>query len=487
MITESLVLALTGGAIGVLLAFWAVSALVSIAPAELPRVDDIGINSQVLVFAVFTSIATGLVFGMAPLVHARRAQPMQALREGGRDTTASETMGKLRPLLISAEVALALVLMVGATLITRTLVAITAVEPGFDQHNVMTFRVAVPGARYAGGDPVVNFHRSLRERIGGLSGVSGAGAVSTLFLSRLPNMASIAVEGGPPRAPGATVESVPFDAVTPDFFDAMRIPLISGRKFSETDRHGSTPVVMVNQAFVRRYFPDGNAIGKRFTFGDGTGNNVSWLEIVGVVADARRSGLVQAPRPEAYFPHAQYQARALTYVVRTNSDPLAMVAPIRSIVHELDPLVPVSDVETLEQSLSESLAARRFIMMLLSGFAALALVLASIGIYGVVAYLVTQRTRELGIRFALGANRASVIRMIVVQSLRNVIPGVAVGIVAALLLSRFLRAQLYGVAPTDATTYIAVGAVLVCTSVLASLLPAVRAARIDPLEALRAD
>jgi predicted permease len=300
-------------------------------------------------------------------------------------------------------------------------------------------------------------------------------------------MAPITIEGAPPRDSDDAVESVPYDAVSMTFFDAMRVPLVSGRHFTASDRDSSTNVVMVNQAFVRRYYPDGNANGKRFTFGDGTGDNVQWFEIVGVVADTRRSGLIEPPRPEAYFPQAQFQARGLTYVVRTAGEPTAMVSAIRGAVRELDPLLPLSAVQTLEQGLAESLAARRFVMLLLTGFAALALVLASIGIYGVVAYLVTQRTRELGIRFALGAHRYDVLRLIVRQSLGHVLPGIIIGTVAALLLTRFLRAQLYGVAPTDPLTFVGVGAVLVGVCVLASLIPAMRAARTDPLTALRQD
>jgi predicted permease len=487
MMTESIVLALAGGALGIAFAIGAVSALVRMAPAELPRTSDIGVDLQVLVFAVIISVATGLLFGMAPLLQARKAHLMHTLREGGRDTSATESLGRLRPALIGAEVAIALVLLVGASLLIRTLAAITAVQPGFDEHNVVTFRVSLPGTRYATDDEVVNFHHSLEERISGLPGVAEVGAISTLFLSRLPTMAPISVEGVQPRGTAEAIESVPYDATSESFFDAMRIPLVSGRSFNATDRSGSTPTVLVNQAFVRRYFPSGDAVGKRFTFGSGTGANVQWLEIVGVVADAHRSGLMQPLRPEAYFPHSQYQTRALTYVVRANADPLALVGPIRSTVRELDPLLPVSQAQTLERSLSDSLAARRFIMTLLTGFALLALVLSAIGIYGVIAYLVAQRRRELGIRLALGAHPGRVIRLIVMQSLRHVVPGVVIGGVAALVLSRFLRAQLFGIAPTDALAFAVAAGTLLTACVLASLVPALRAARTDPLIALRSE
>jgi putative ABC transport system permease protein len=298
-------------------------------------------------------------------------------------------------------------------------------------------------------------------------------------------MAPISLEGAPPRTPDEPVESVPFDAVTAGFFEAMRVPLVSGRGFNALDDMRAPLAIIVNQAFVRRYFPDGNALGRRFTYDDPTGETVRWLEIVGVVADVRRSGLAEPPRPEAYYPHGQFRARGLTFVVRTAGDPLALMPAVRAAVSELDPLLPVADVQTVAQTLAKSLAARRFVMLLLSAFAALALILASIGIYGVVAYLVTQRTREMGIRVALGAHRRDVLRLIIGQSLRNVAPGVVAGGIAALALSRLLRSQLFGVAPSDPLTFAAVAAVLIVVCMVASFVPAVRAARTDPLVALR--
>jgi putative ABC transport system permease protein len=419
------------------------------------------------------------------MIQAKRAELMQILREGGRDTTSGESLGRLRPTLISAEVGLALVLLVGAGLLIRSLAAITAVEPGFEPGNVITFRVALPGARYEPGDPVAAFHAQLHDRLRTLAGVEQVGAASTLFLSRLPNMSSISLEGAPPRQDDEQVESVPYDAVTTGFFDALRIPILAGRNFTNSDDLRGANVVMVNESFVRRYYPDGGALGKRFTFGDPTSDDPQWAEIVGIVRDARRSGLVEPTRPEAYFSHGQFTARALTYVVRTSGDPTALVNSIRAAVRDADPLLPVSAVETIEQSLAESLAARRFVMLLLVGFAALALVLASIGIYGVVAYVVTQRTREMGIRLALGAHRSDVLRLIVGQSMRHVIPGVAIGGLAALGLSRLLRSQLFGIAPTDPLTFAAVASTLLIVCIVASFIPALRAARTDPLVALR--
>jgi predicted permease len=485
MLTESIVLGLIGGGLGILMAVWAVGALLSIAPAELPRTDAITIDTTILAFALIVSIVTGLLFGLAPLFQARRADLMQTLRESGRGTAASETLGRLRPALISAEVGLALVLLIGAGLLMRSLAAVHAVDPGFDPQHALSFRVTLPAARYQAGDPVRIFHGTLQERLRALPGVQEVGGASTLFLSRLPNMSPITLEGAAPRGPDDAVESVPFDAVTPGFFDAMRMRRVAGRGFTLQDVEGATPVVMVNEAFVRRYYPDGKAVGRRFTFDDPTDSTATWPEIVGVVADARRSGLIEAPRPEAYFPHGQFVARGLTYVVRTAGDPLQSMPAVRKAIRDIDPLLAVSAVATVEQTLAESLAARRFVMLLLSGFATLALVLASIGIYGVVGYLVTQRTHEMGIRVALGAHRRDVLWLIVLQSLRHVLPGLLLGGVAAFWLSRFLRNQLFGVAPTDPATFAGVAAVLMGVCVVASLVPALRAARANPLIALR--
>ncbi|MEX1181775.1 MAG: ABC transporter permease [Gemmatimonadota bacterium] len=487
LLTESVVLGVVGGAAGMLLAAWAVSALVAMAPPELPRLENVHVDGAVLAFALFISAATGLLFGIAPLLQAGRTELMTTLREGGREAVAGEGIGRLRPVLISTQIGLALVLLVGAGLLIRSFVALNAVDPGFDTRGALTFRVVLPGARYDTPERMHTFHRELIRRISGIPGVRSAGGASTLFLARLPNMGPILREGDPPVADDEQRESVVLERATPGFFDAMGMTLTRGRGLADTDVAAGTAVGVVNQAFARRYYPDSDPVGRRFTFGSAQDSTANWIEIAGVVADALRSGLAAAPRPEVYLPHAQAPTAGLTIVARADRDPLSLLPAVRSAVAGLDGQLPISAVQTLEQSLAEQLAARRFIMNLLATFAALAALLASIGIYGVVSYLVTQRIRELGVRRALGATHADVMRLVISQSLRHVLPGLGLGVLAALALSRIMASQLFGVSPTDPLTFLAVTAGLLAVAAGATYVPARRAAGVEPNTALRQD
>jgi putative ABC transport system permease protein len=485
LLTESVALGLVGGVAGTVLAGWAVSALMSLAPPDLPRMDAIRIDGTVLGFALLVSLVTGLLFGLAPLLQAGRADVMSTLRDSGRGAVGSEGVGRLRPALVSSEIGLALVLLIAAGLLIRSFAALSAVDPGFDVRSAATFRVVLPAARYDSGEPVRTFHEQLLERVRALPGVRASGAARTLFLSLLPNMSPITREGDAPAADDDARESVVIEPATPGFFDAMGMRLVLGRDIAPSDANDGTAVAVVNEAFVRRYWPDTDPIGRRFTFGDPQDTATTWLEIVGVVADARRSGLAQPLRPEAYLPHAQATSPALTYVARTSIDASSIIPAVRDIVRELDPLLPISAVSTLEEALAGQLAARRFIMTLLVAFAVLAALLAAIGVYGVVSYLVAQRTRELGVRLALGATRTDLLRLVVGQSLRQVLPGIAAGVLAALALTRVMASQLYGVSATDPVTFAVVTLALVGVGVVASYVPALRAARVEPNAALR--
>ncbi|HEX6133866.1 MAG TPA: ABC transporter permease [Longimicrobiales bacterium] len=485
LLTESVLLAVVGGAVGCMFAIWAVGAIVSLAPAEVPRLDAVRVDGAVLGFTLLVSVVTGLLFGLAPLLQLRGTDVMSALREEGRSIGSRTAVGRLRPILVSAEVGLALVLLVAAGLLIRSFAALNAVDPGFDPAAALTFRITVPVSRYETGDDVRRFHDALQQRLASLPGVRTVGATSTLFISRLPNMSSITREGDPPRPPDAPVESVVIESATPGFFEAMGMRVVQGRELRADDRQDGVPVAIVNTSFVQRYYPDTDPIGRRFTFGDPADTAAVWLEIAGVIEDTRRAGLAEDIRPESYRPHAQSPTRALTYVVRAQGDPLALVPAIRSTVGELDPQLPIAAVTTLEDSLAESLAARRFTMLLLAAFAALAATLAAIGIYGVVAYLVAQRTRELGVRMALGAHRTDVLRLVLVQSLVHVLPGIVLGTAAALALTRLLRSQLFGIPPHDLLTFAAVPLGVFTISMIATLLPARRASAVDPMIALR--
>lgn len=486
LLTESVVLSLLGGALGALLAGWAVAALVALAPPELPRLAEVRVDGSVLLFTTVVSVLAGLLFGLAPMLQAGRREVLHALREAGRGAVGGGTVGRMRPALVAGEVALALVLLVTAGLLIRSFLALNAVNTGFATGNALTFRVTAPAARYDSPERVRQFHAALHERLAALPGVTGTGAASSLFLPRLPGMSPIVMEGDPPPAADAPRESVVLDAATPGFFDAFGMELRHGRGFTVADDAGAVPVAVVNEAFVRRYIPPGDdATGRRFTFGDPAAPGTEWLDIVGVVADARRSGLAAPVRPEAYLPHAQVARNALTYVIRFSGDANTLMPLVRAAVREVDPLVPVASVATIDQILVESLAARRFVTMLLGAFATLGLLLAAIGIYGVVSYLVAQRRREVGIRMAMGATRGDVLRLIVGQSLRQVVPGIVLGGIAAVLVTRLLRSQLFGVTPADPPTFAGVALILLAVGAVASYVPARRAARTDPQVALR--
>ncbi|MCI0433912.1 MAG: ABC transporter permease [Gemmatimonadetes bacterium] len=485
LLIESMVLALAGGVAGFALAWASVVMLSAANPPAIPRIEDLRIGGMVMAFAAAVSLITGVLFGLAPALQAIRSPLASALRESERGHGAQ--IGRVRPVLVIAEIALALMLLVGAGLMIRSAIALQSVEPGFDPQGVLTARVSLPQARYAESGQIVAFHERLIESVQSLPGVESAAGVSTLFLDRLPNMAGITMQGTPPRQPGDPVVSVAYDAATDDLFETMRFRLVTGRPFAPTDVLESQSVAVVNEAFVRQFVPDGQAVGRRFAFGDGTEENPDWVEIIGVLADAKRSGAAEPVRPEAFFPHRQFRARTLTLLVRAASDPLALVPPVREALRQIDAELPLADVGTVEQEMARSLSARSFITRVLLIFALVAAVLAAVGIYGVMAYLVSQRTREMGIRMAVGAHPGDVIGLVLRNASVQIVPGLIIGAAGALLLTRLLQNQLFGVTATDPSTFIAVTLLLGLVAILASWLPARRAAAVDPVVALRTE
>jgi predicted permease len=387
--------------------------------------------------------------------------------------------------LVAAEVALSLVLLVGAGLLLRSFAALQSVDTGFATENRLLFRVALPNARYPDGAAAEQLFRAFLERTEAVPGVESAAGVSTLLLSRLPNMAPITIEGQPPRGPDEPRISVTTDAFLGDLLGTMDMPLVSGRAFQASDGQGAPTVAIVNETFARTFLRDEDAVGKRFVFGQPDGDDVPWITIVGVMADTRRSGVAEAVRPEMFFHYLQSRRTALQFVVETAGDPAAVMPAIRAILRELDPELPIAQVSTVEDLMGEAVATRRFLMQLLTLFSILSASLAVIGIYGVMAYLVTQRTREMGIRLALGAKRGDVFTLVLRDAARYVVPGLAIGAVAAIALSRLLRSQLFGVGPTDPLTLGGVAVLFAAIAFLASWIPAHRAARTDPVEALR--
>jgi putative ABC transport system permease protein len=485
VLVESLVLSAVGGALGLFIAYAGTALLVAASPPDLPRLDGVRMDGGVILFAVLVTLATGIIFGLAPALQARAAGIATALREGDRG--GSSRLVRTRRLLVTVEVALALMLLVGAGLLLRSFAALQAVDPGFTTERVLSFRVAMPTARYPESVHVRQFQAELLERLNGLAGVESATGVTTLFLSRLPNMGPIAMEGAAPPAEGEPVVAVTSDFVHPSFFAALDIPLVRGRGFEPADVAGGTQVVIVNETFVRRFVPEGDPIGRRFTRGDPEDSAAVWQTVVGVVADTRRAGLSEPIRPEAYRPTTQVAPRSLEVLVRTAGPPLAVMGPVREIIRQLDADMPIAAVRTVEGAMAEALATRRFVMLLLGAFAVLAVGLAAIGIYGVLAYLIGQRTRELGIRIALGADRTSVLGPVFRQSLLHVLPGLLIGVAGALALTRLIQSQLFGVHATDPMTFALVTVLLLAVAMLATWIPARRAMRVDPLSALRQD
>ncbi|MGH7444883.1 MAG: ABC transporter permease [Longimicrobiales bacterium] len=486
LLTESVLLGLAGGALGLVCALWTTRLVATHAPTGLEWLTSASVDPTVVAFAVLISLATGILFGVAPALQASGAQLSDALREGGRGGTGA-VLDRLGPVLVATQVGLALVLLVGAGLLMRSFVALQDVPLGFESESRLTFRISLPAARYPDGADAQRFFNAALDDIRALPGVESAAAVSNLLLPRLPGMAAITVAGQAPAGPDDPRISVVNDAVLGNFFETMNIELVRGRRFNATDGEEAPSAVIVNETFVRTFLSDGrDPIGRRFVFGQ-PGDDATWNTIVGVVRDTKRSGAAQDIRPEAFFVHAQNPRGSMQFVIATNGDPLALVAAVRNVIGNLDRDLPVAQLETVTGLLGEEVAMRRFIMQLLALFSLLAATLAAIGIYGVMAYLVTQRTRELGIRMAVGAHRGAVLLLVLGDAARQIVPGLILGTAAALALSRLLRSQLFGVGPNDPATFVAVALLFTAVALLASALPAWRATQTDPMAAFRAD
>ena len=486
LLTESLLLAVVGGALGVALAWAGLDALKGLAPADLPRVDEIGLDARVLLVTVLTVAFTGIAFGFVPALQASRPDLTGALREGGRGGTTGKGGHRLRQALAASQVALVVVLLTGAGLLIRSFLEIQRVELGFREDHLLTMRVTLPGAKYPEPGQRVRFYDALLERVRALPGVEGAAATSSIFLSQTPQSTNFTIEGRTAR-PDEPVVEVPIDAVTPDYFRVMGVPLIRGRAFTAQDVDGAPPVVMINANMARRYWPNEDPIGRRFKYGGPGDGGGPWMTIVGVVGDMRRTGLDLPVRYETFLPLAQSGDGGMTLVARTSREPAAFATAVRGAVRAVDPDQPVYDVQTMDAMLSDRVAQRRFTMALLGTFAGLALVLGIIGVYGVTSYLVTQRTREVGLRIALGADPGRLVRMVVRQGMHVAIAGLVLGLLGALALSRMMERLLFGVSPNDAWTLLAVTLVLAVATLVANWLPARRAARVDPLVALRSE
>jgi putative ABC transport system permease protein len=479
-LTESLVLAVIGGALGLLTAFWIVDLLVSVAPKGTPRIEEVAIDPIVLAFTFGTAMLTGIAFGLAPALLSSRTNFNSTLKEGGRDTSATSRGARVRSGLVVSEVALALMLLIGAGLLIKSFINLQRVDPGFNPKSVLRIDVSLPRTRYPERNQSASFYKELLDRVAALPGVQSAGAVSSLPLSGGGTDSNFAIEGQPAAEPDQRPVAW-YSSVTPGYFRAMGIRLLKGRELTEADNADARKTVVISESMARRYFTDQDPLGKRIVFGGGNDPR----EIVGVVSDVKFFGLNLDARPSMYYPHAQNPARGMSLVVRTQGGPLSLAAAIRGQVSALDRNLAVSNVMTMEQLVGASLSEPRFVLLLLGAFASVAMLLSAIGVYGVVSYSVTQRSHEIGVRMALGAQMSDVLKLVVGQGMTLVLGGVGLGLIAAFALSRVMESLLFGVSATDLTTFAATSIILAAVALGACLVPARRATKVGPMESLR--
>ena len=483
LLTESVLLAFIGGLAGLGLAWFGLGALLAAAPTDLPRLDEIRIDGRVLAFTLGLSVLTGILFGLVPALQTAAADPGRTLKEGGRGAT---TLGRsLRRGLVVIEVAMAVVLLVGAGLMVRSFINVQRVDLGFVPNHVVTARVALFGQNYQQPPRVVQFFTELVARTEAMPGIEGAAAVGTLFLSTTPNSTNFSIEGRPDFTPENRVE-VPVDSITPNYFSVMRVPLVSGRFFDSRDVDGATPTVIINETMARQFWPGEDPIGRRMKYGT-SDSNAPWMAIVGVVRDTRRTGVDAVVRPETYLPLAQSPSGGMTMVVRTSGDPSTAINALRSAMRSIDPAIPLFATRPVSELVGDMTAQRRLNTLLLSVFGIVAAVLAAVGVYGVLAYSVQQRTRELGVRVALGATTGTLLKLVLSEGLTLAAAGIVLGLVGALALGRVLTTLLFEVSAYDPATLAAIAGVAAMVALMACLVPALRAIRLDPVNALRAE
>jgi cell division protein FtsX len=483
LLTESVLLSLAGGGFGLLLAFWGVAALARLSGASLPTMHGIQIDAWVLAFTLGVSAITGLAFGLAPAFQVSRVDMNAVLKEAGYSDTGGYR-NRFRHLLVVSEVALALVLLISAGLLIKSFARLRQVNPGFRTEGVLTMQVRLAEERFGAAQQKVNFVEQLLERLKALPGVQAAAATDHLPLTHYAMMTLMNVEGRLPQpAQGLGKEPpVSIASVTPDYFSAMGIAVKAGRAFTSRDPRGGAGIALVNEAFAKHYFPGESAIGKRIA---DVGTAGGWLTIEGVVEDVRQSGLESEVTPEVYRAQTKGGGELLSFVIRTTRAPTSLASAVRAAVAEVDRNQPVFNLMTMGERLASTMTSRRLNVILLGGFAAVALLLAVVGIYGVMSYAVTQRRRELGVRQALGAQKSDVLGIVLSEGLRLTVAGVLIGLVVALALTRYLSSLLYSVKATDPLTFLAVALALSGVALFACYVPARRATKTDPMQALR--
>jgi len=491
LLAESLLLAIVGGALGLAIAWWGMAALRWLAPADLPRLDNIALNGWVAAFNAAVALAAGVICGVMPALHSQRRDLHGALKDENRASAAGVRL-RARNLLVVVETALGVVVLVGAGLLLRSFVRLSQVPLGFKPDGVLTFRVVLPAARYRTEPQRTAFYRQFLDRLHALPGVQSAAAITSVPLAATGRITGVSMEGQPAMAPGDVrlVRLVDFRTVSPGYFSAMSIPLIAGRDVAWSDTNTTEPSIVVSETMARTFWPGQNAVGKRVKAGAPDNQTVPWLTVVGVVGDVRLVDLIRTPRPAMYVPASQDRATGdvlRDWIVRLSGDPTAIVPSVRSAVWSVDPTLPVTRVQTMNQAKSASTASQQFTLLLVGTFAALALILAAVGLYGVTAYNVSQRTRELGIRVALGARRATLLRLVLAHGAKLTLIGLAIGMAAALALTQVMSTLLFGVGVRDPMTFVGVAVLLLAVSLVASFVPARRATRVDPVIALRTE
>jgi predicted permease len=487
LLTESMVLSALGGAAGVALAYLLTRGLIALDPLKIPRVQDIAIDGRMLAFTATIALITGILFGIVPAIQSSRADLQPVLKEGGRDSRVAT--GWLRRALVVGEVAASVVLVAAALLLARSFQRLLDVDAGFNPSHALTLRTSLPAQTYTTSASMVRAYADLGRRLRESPGVQAAGGVTGLPLASTRGDWGIRIEGRP--TDNQLSIAADWQVVTPGYFEAIGTPLREGRALTDADTASSLPVIIVNETMAKKYWTGTSAVGRRMAMG---GNGV-WLTVVGVVADVHHRGLDMLPRPEMYRAHTQFRyggsdapaVSTMSWVIRTSGDPLAATSYARAAVHAVDPSLGISDVTTMDQVLADSTSDRRLNMLLFALLGSLALALATVGVYGVVAYSVSQRTHEIGVRVAIGARPADVVRMVLSEGGRLAITGVAIGSVMAFAGARLIRGLLFDVSPTDPLTFAGVGIGLLAVALVASYIPARRATRVDPMIALRGE
>lgn len=482
LLTESVILALAGGVFGLLLAVVVIKLLVSLGPASLPRLETIGLDPAVLAFTLVLSVLTGLLFGLAPVWQTRRANFNASLKDGARGSTDAGGRLGARRLLVISEMALAVMLLIGGGLLVRSFRQLRAIDPGFNPNHLMTMTVSLAGSQHSTGALRSAFFDQILPRIAAVPGVESASAINHLPIGGDLWTLGFTIEGQPAPPPGTTQGAV-YRIIRPEYFRTMGATLLSGRDFNTHDHQTAPAVVMINEAMARRYWPNQNPLGRRIKIND---EGVNPREIVGVVKDARQGDWTLAASPEVYLSHLQAtEPHGLTLVVRTAGDPAAVVSGIQNEIWAVDKSLPVSEIKSMDEVIAEALGPQRFNMLLLGVFGGVALLLATVGIYGVMSNAVTSRTQEIGIRMALGAQAKDVMGMIVGQGMLLTVIGIGLGLVGAFFVTQLMSGLLYGVSATDQTTFVAVPVLLTVVAMFGCYVPARRATKVDPLVALR--